>query len=71
MGQYTDKVDRWHNSGQILRWTAASLLDIEPRLYKVKGFRYLKILRLKLREIVMERQGITLKEKQKNQGKVV
>ena len=32
MGQYTDKVDRWHNSDQILRWTAASLMDLEPRL---------------------------------------
>jgi transposase-like protein len=71
LGQYTDKVDRWHNSGQILRWTAASLLDIEPRLYKVRGFRYLKILRLKLREIVMERQGITLKKKQKNPVKTI
>ncbi len=55
MGQYTDKVDRWHNSNQILRWTAASLMDIEPRLRKIKGFRYLKILRYKLREIVKQR----------------
>ena len=55
MGQYTDKVDRWHNSGQILRWTAASLMDIEPRLNKVRGYRYLPLLRVKLRDIVKQR----------------
>lgn len=55
IGQYTDKVDRWHNSNQILRWTAASAMDIEPRLRKIKGFRYLKVLRFKLQEKVNER----------------
>ena len=55
MGQYTDKVDRWRNSGQILRWTAASLMDVEPRLNKIRGYRYLSVLRLKLREIVRQR----------------
>jgi len=52
MGAYTDKVDRWHNSGQILRWTATGLLDIEPRLHRIKGYRHLKSLREKLKEIV-------------------
>ncbi len=55
MGQYTDKVDRWRNSNQILRWTAASLMDIEPRLRKIRGFRYLKVLRFKLQEKVKGR----------------
>ena len=55
MGQYTDKVDRWHNSGQILRWTATSLVDIEPRLNKIIGYRYLSILRSKLQETVRQR----------------
>jgi len=55
MGQYTDKVDRWRNSGQILRWTAASLMDIEPRLNKIIGYRYLPVLRSKLREVVKQR----------------
>ena len=50
LGQYTDKVDRWHNSDQILRWSCASLLVIEPRLRKIRGFRYLKILRYKMQE---------------------
>ena len=52
MGQYTDKVDRWHNSDQILRWTATALLDIEPRLNRIIGYRYLNILRTKLLEHV-------------------
>ena len=55
MGQYTDKVDRWRNSGQILRWTATSLMDVEPRLNKIIGYRYLSVLRSKLREIVIQR----------------
>ena len=55
MGQYTDKVDRWQNSNQILRWTAASLMDIEPRVRKIKGFRYLGVLRFKLQELVKQR----------------
>lgn len=54
MGQYTDKVDRWHNSDQILRWTATGLMDIEPRLNKIIGFRYLHVLRIKLRELVRQ-----------------
>lgn len=57
MGQYTDKVDRWHNSGQILRWTATALIDIEPRMHRIKGYRYLKMLRSKLREIMETRAG--------------
>lgn len=55
LGQYTDKVDRWHNSNQILRWTATGLMDIEHRLHKIVGFRYLHVLRIKLREIVRQR----------------
>ena len=52
LGQYTDKVDRWQNSNQILRWTAAGLMDIEPRLYKIRGHNYLKVLRLKMQQII-------------------
>ena len=56
MGWYTDKVDRWHNSNQILRWTAAALMDYEPRMHKIKGFRYLSLLRIKLKDIIRKRQ---------------
>ena len=57
MGSYTDKVDRWHNSDQILRWTGMSLMDIEPRLHRIYGHRYLNILRFKLLKIVEEKIG--------------
>ena len=57
MGNYTDKVDRWHNSDQILRWTGMSLMDIEPRLNRVYGYGYLKVLRFKLLKIVEEKTG--------------
>ncbi len=57
MGSYTDKVDRWHNSDQILRWTATACMDIEPRLNRIRGHRYLNVLRNKLLEIVEERSG--------------
>ena len=42
------KVDHWKNSSQRQRWLAAALVDIEPRLRKVIGYRHL----LKLREAV-------------------
>lgn len=58
LSQYTNKVDRWHNSYQLLRWTAASLLQIEPYLQRVKGFRYLKVLRFKMQEEIKNRQDI-------------
>lgn len=57
MGSYTDKVDRWHNSDQIMRWTGMSLMDIEPRLHRIYGYRYLKTLRFKLLAIIEERTG--------------
>lgn len=43
------KVDRWTNSHQRQRWLATALLDIEPRLRKVKGYRHLPRLREALR----------------------
>ena len=35
------KVDAWQNSSQRQRWLAAALLDIEPRLRRVKGHQHL------------------------------
>ena len=58
LGQYTDKVDRWHNGQQILRWAAAGLLEIEARLNRIRGSRYLRILRFKMQEIIKERQNL-------------
>ena len=39
------KVDRWQNSNQRQRWLATALLEIEPRLRKIKGHRHLAQLR--------------------------
>jgi putative transposase len=45
IGQRTDKVDYWRNSNQKQRWLATALLDIEPRLNRIRGYRYLPELR--------------------------
>jgi putative transposase len=53
------KVDYWKNSGQRQRWLATALLDIEPRLYKVKGYKHLPKLREALiRELKIEVRGL-------------
>jgi transposase-like protein len=44
----TGKVDRWRNSEQKHRWLATAILDIEPRLRKVVGYRQLLRLRAAL-----------------------
>jgi len=48
VGQRTDKVDRWQNSNQKQRWVASALLEIEPRLRRIRGYRYLPQLRAAL-----------------------
>lgn len=45
IAQRTDNVKVWKNSSQRHRWLAAALLDIQPRLRKVKGMRFLPLLR--------------------------
>lgn len=47
---HTDKVDYWRNSSQKQRWVATALLEIEPRLRKIKGYRYLPALRHALKQ---------------------
>ena len=58
LGQYTDKVDYWRNSDQKQRWVAAALCDLEPRLRKVKGMKYLP----ELRWAIQRELGIQIKE---------
>ena len=49
------KVDHWKNSSQRQRWLATALVDIEPRLRKVMGYRHLPELREALkRELKIE-----------------
>ena len=52
------KVDAWKNSNQRHRWLATALLDIEPRLNRVRGFRHLPGLRQALiRELNINTTG--------------
>ena len=44
-GELARKVRRWNNSPQRHRWVAAALLDIEPRLRRVSGYKHLPLLR--------------------------
>ena len=46
ISQKTDKVDYWRNSNQKQRWLATALLDIEPRLNRIRGYKYLPELRV-------------------------
>jgi transposase-like protein len=57
IGQKTDKVDYWRNSDQKHRWLAAALLDAEPRLRRVKRYRYLPQLRVALQKVIQTGEG--------------
>lgn len=50
--QYTQRVDYWRNGAHIQRWVAAGLLEVEPRLRKVRGWHYLTALRSKIKEVL-------------------
>jgi len=45
VGRITDRVSHWKNSNHKQRWLATALMNIEPRLKRVKGFKYLPIMR--------------------------
>jgi len=56
--QRTQKVKRWTSSNQRYRWLAAALIDIEPRLHRVKGYRHLPLLRKALqKELNLEKKA--------------
>jgi transposase-like protein len=57
--QRVAKVDRWRTSDQKQRWLAAALLDIEPRLRRIKGFRALLLLRRALLAEFQVEKGMT------------
>jgi len=52
------KVDAWKNSNQKHRWLAATLLDIEPRLRRVHGYKHLP----RLREALMQELNLTRRQ---------
>ncbi len=45
LGQYTHRVSYWKNSNQRQRWVATALLEIETSLRKIKGYKFLPLLR--------------------------
>jgi len=57
IAQKTDKVDYWRNSDQKHRWLAAALLDIQPRLRRVKRYRYLPQLRVAIQRVIQMGEG--------------
>jgi len=56
--QRCGRVDHWKNSTQKHRWLASALLDIEPRLRKLQGYRHLPLLRTAIQKDL----GITCPE---------
>ena len=45
LARYTDRVDHWHNSNQRQRWVGTAMVEIEPGLNKVSGYKFLGELR--------------------------
>jgi transposase-like protein len=50
----THRVKNWQDHGMVVRWVAASLLDMEQRFKRVMGYQQLWILETKLRELAEE-----------------
>jgi transposase-like protein len=57
IAQKTDKVDYWKNSDQKHRWLAAALLDLEPRLRRVKRYKHLPKLRIAIQRANQSAEG--------------
>jgi len=57
------RVDYWKNSSQRQRWLAAALIDIEPRLRTVMGYKHLP----KLRNAIMKTLKINTQQQGQNQ----
>ena len=57
------KVDVWKTSNQRHRWLATALLDIEPRLRRVKGHHHLPKLEVALRRALKIRENQAREEK--------
>jgi putative transposase len=58
----TRRVKNWRDHGMVVRWVAASLLDMEKRFKRVMGYQQLWMLEAKLRELA-EEEGIDGKSK--------
>ena len=56
--QRVGKVDRWTTSDQKQRWLATALLEIEPRLRRLRGYRALPQLRAALKQGITEEREV-------------
>lgn len=56
--QRVGKVDRWTTSDQKHRWLATTLLELEPRLRRLRGYRALPQLRAALQQHMKGRDGL-------------
>jgi transposase-like protein len=56
VGRYIGKVKRWHHSPQRHRWMALALLEAEPRMRRLTGYRYLPKLKRALQEALPDRE---------------
>jgi transposase-like protein len=54
VGRLTDHVDRFRNSDQKHRWVATALLEVEPRLRRVRRCKHLAALRAALQREIGE-----------------
>jgi len=57
----TRRVKRWRDHSMVVRWVAASLLEIEKRFRRIMGYQQLWILEAKLKELTGE-SGIAKQE---------
>ena len=57
----TRRVKRWQDPGMVVRWVAASLLEIEKRFRRIMGYQHMWILEAKLNELA-EESGIAKDE---------
>jgi putative transposase len=57
------KVDCWKNSNQRHRWLATALIDIEPRLRLVAGYRHLPLLREALRRDLKIEESVSSRKR--------
>ena len=51
VGPYTDRVDHWKNSNQRQRWVASALIEIEPNLRRIRGYKELANLREEMKDV--------------------
>lgn len=58
IGRFTDHVDRYRTSEQKQRWVGTALLEIEPKLRRVRGMRHLQA----LRAAIQREMGITKRQ---------